>query len=191
MGLTTVIAPTVDPLTVAEVKAHLRIDGNDEDQLLSTYIKAATAFVQNECGIQIMRATLKLTLDEFPSVDYIKLPRPPLVSVSSIDYLDGDGVSQTFSTTNVATDATPAVGRIVLKDGVDWPDTDDQLAAVSVTYLAGYADRSSLPADVRVLLLLLVGTFYEHRESVSLLNLREVPMAAQSLISHLAVKQLV
>lgn len=173
-----------------DAKLHLRVDASDEDPLIAGYIAAARAWVEAECGIQIMRAEWQLTLDRFPR-RAIYLPKPPLVSISSIEYTDTSGTTQTLNASAYVVDTTPAIGRITLAHNQSWPSTVDEANAVAVTYLSGYADRSELPASIRALLLLMVGEFYEHREAVSSLTLREVPMAAQTLASHLRVQEFI
>ena len=142
-----------------------------------------------------MPASWRMTLDEFPDGSLnsdvspgiegwdLLLPRPPLVSITSITYKDTAGATQTFSNTNylVLTDDEP--GRIALKYGKEWPDTYADAGAVVVTYAAGYADAASVPDPIKQAIRFLVGHFYENREAVNVGNIiTATPMAVESLL---------
>jgi uncharacterized phiE125 gp8 family phage protein len=186
MGWIQTVAPTLEPISVSEAKLHLRgIPYGDEDSLIANYIAAARAYVESECDIQIMRATWQWTLDRFPPGDTIQFPKPPLAGVSSITYTDTDGVEQTLDPSKYVVDTTSLFGRISLAEGESWPSTLSQANTVIITFLAGYADRSSIPPNMRGLLLLIIGHFYENREAASPERIYEVPLAARSLMSQL------
>lgn len=187
LSLTQTVPPTVWPVTLEEVKAHCRIDEGHEDALLESLIQAATLHVEHLTGRQIMAASWRLTLDRFPigclndpsspaiEGNDILLPRPRLLSVTSITYDDVNGAEQTMASGDyrVQTDDTP--GRIALAYNEEWPDTRAHAGAVRVVYVAGYsasADplvaRAAVPQNVKQAILLLVGHWFEHREAVVL-----------------------
>jgi uncharacterized phiE125 gp8 family phage protein len=93
--LTRTIAPTVDPVTLAEVKAALRVDGTDEDTHIAGLIKAATARVEQGAGIALLPQTWRASLDRFP-VGSIRIPLAPVSAVSSITYRAQDGTTATL-----------------------------------------------------------------------------------------------
>jgi uncharacterized phiE125 gp8 family phage protein len=131
-------APTVEPISLQECKDHLRLDGDLEDAHLSALISAARGWVEGFWGRQLVAATWKLTLDAFPS-GTIGLLYPPLISVSSISYVDTGGTTQTLSTSTYTADTESEPARIVPAYNEDWPDTRDVINAVAVTYRAGFA----------------------------------------------------
>ena len=138
MGLVQTIAPTAEPLSLAEAKQHLRLEGYaDEDTAVAGHIAAATADVETFTTRQIVTATWALTLDYFPYE--IELPHPPLQSVSSITYVDMDGDTQTVDSDDYTVIKTGLVGRVVEAYEASWPSTRDVPDAVTVTYVAGYA----------------------------------------------------
>ena len=58
MGLTLTTAATIEPVTVHEAKAHMRVDNNDNDALIKTYITVGRGLVENEAGgLQLINAT--------------------------------------------------------------------------------------------------------------------------------------
>ncbi len=166
MGVRIVTQPTEEPLSLDEVKAHLRVDGAEEDALLSHYLQAARLTAERQCWRQIAKATLEWSIDCFPADECLFIPRPPLISITSIKYVDPNADTQTFDPVNYYVDPLGEPGRVVLKSGSAWPVTNLQPGSVLVRYEAGYADAASVPADLKTALLLLVGHLYENREAV-------------------------
>jgi uncharacterized phiE125 gp8 family phage protein len=155
------------PVSLAELKAHLRIDADDatEDLLLDAYLGAATRWAEHYNGRKFLTQTCVDVFDRFPSV--IRPQGAPLIAVTSLSYLDSGGQAQTLSATQYAVDAVTEPGRIVPAYGTAWPATRDELNAVTLTYTAGYgADGSSVPEHVRNAILLLAGDLYENREDI-------------------------
>lgn len=182
MGLVRTVEPSDTPVCVDDAMRHLRIDEEDDAADLAGYIAAATRYAEQYLGRQIVSATWKYTLDAFPDEDVIELPRPPLVSVTSVQYVDTDGATQTFSSSNYSVLTTPTPGRISLGYEKSWPDTREQDEAVTITYVAGYGAAESVPASIKQAILMLVGHWYERREASSVVAVTPVPMAVDSLL---------
>lgn len=169
--LTLVTAPTSEPVDLAaDVKPHVRVEHTADDALLTRLIPAARMRVEARTERQLLEATWELRLDAFPACGVIVLPRPPLVSVQSVKYVDLDGVVQTVSTDVYASDvpAGPACARglVRLKYNQVWPSARAERGAVRVQFKAGYGTTgSSVPAPLISALLLYVGDMYVHRES--------------------------
>ena len=183
--LTVATAPTSEPITLAEARAHLRIDGNDEDALIERIIRVARETCERLSGLSFMEQTLRLYLDRFPCADgtdqptperawaglyggdaIIELHRPPIQSVTSIQYVDADGTTQTLSASAYRTDLVSMPGRISPAHGTAWPETRDVTNAVIVTYVAGAASVDLVPAAAGQAMLLLIGHLYENRQQV-------------------------
>ena len=165
MALKLITAPSTYPVTLAEAKLHCRVDIADDDTLITALITAATEMAEQKTGRAIMTQTLELTLDSFPEA--FELTRVPVQSVTSVKYYDTTGAQQTLSNTLYALDAADDFGFAHISPvyaGV-WPDTRDQINAVAVRYVAGYADAASVPQSIKNWILLMVSTMYENRET--------------------------
>jgi uncharacterized phiE125 gp8 family phage protein len=138
-ALVVVTQPTFEPVTLSEVKAAARVDHSDLDTWIEVLVTAAREEAEADTGRTLVTTTLKLVLDEFPAWE-IELPRPPLVSVTSITYTDTDGTTQTLvQGTDYEVSTAGVLGLVRPCYGEDWPsDLLDHEQVVEITYVAGY-----------------------------------------------------
>lgn len=192
MGLTLVTPPTIDPISLSEAKAHLRVAIADDDGLIAGYILAAREHIENETRRAFLTQTWDYTIDycwpcERVGGSYkrrIVLPRPPVQSVTSITYIDLNGATQTLAANQYKL-AKADTGEWFIEPayGVTWPSVRNEMAAVTVRFVAGYgANPGDVPEPLRQAILLLIGHFYENREAVGAANLIELPFAVASLV---------
>lgn len=154
-GLSLVTGPTLEPVTLAEAKAHCRIDTDDADGLLAGYLLAARQYVEKVTGRALMSQRWALTLDRcWPRVSSgcrrIVVPMPPLASVFSITYVDTAGVVQTLAANQYTVTKREIFGFIEQAYGVTWPTVRDQTSAITVTFDCGYGSNpGSVPEPIR------------------------------------------
>lgn len=164
-----VTAPSTEPITLAEAKEHLREDASDQDAYIASLIAAARKKVEHDAWRVLVTQTWDVFYDSFPalSCDPLVLPRPPLVSVTSVKYHDADGATATtLSSSSYIVDAASQPGRIQLHDGEEWPsDTLRPANGVEVRIVAGYGSASAVPEHLKQAIYLLLGNWYENRES--------------------------
>ena len=161
---------TVLPLTLEEVKDHLRVDCDDEDALLSAYLRAETENVEHTLNRSLVTQTVDLFLDNFTANGTIDLPRSPVQSVTGVNYtIQGStGVyGSTVSAASYTVDTASVVPRVVLSANQSWPDAVlETNNPVRVRYVAGYgAAGSDVPEPIRTAILLRVGDRYWQREA--------------------------
>jgi uncharacterized phiE125 gp8 family phage protein len=161
-------APTVEPLTLADAKGHLRLDSDADDALVATLITAARQMCEQQTWRALVTQTWDLLLEDWPIVDYIAVPRPPLLTVTSVTYRDEDGNTTTLSASAYRVETAYEPGRIVLKPDVTWPSvTLDTGLPITVRYTCGYgATAGSVPEPLRQGMRLVLGHLYENREAV-------------------------
>lgn len=184
------VAPTQEPVTVAEIKHDRRITTTDDDDYLDSLITAARLYVESYTGRALVSATHIGYMDHFPSTGIITLDYPPLSSVTSLQYVDGDGATQTFSSGNYTVDASGVKGRITLNYGQSWPEYRAQHNAITITFVAGYGQALQVPQDIKQALRMLIGHWYENREATTGLPSSVLPIGLQSILDQLKVWQL-
>ena len=186
-----VTAPTVEPVTLAEAKLHCRVDHTDDNDLITSLIVAARQLCEVKTEHSCVNTTWDLYLDFLPVRIYI--PRSPLSSVTSLSYYATDGTLTVMSSSDYVVDTASAPGRITQASTAVWPATQERTGAVIVRFVAGYgAAASSVPDSIKAAIKLLVGHWYENRESVVVGTITsELPMAVESLLAANAVVTMV
>lgn len=199
--------PAAEPVTVAQAKQQLRIDNSAEDASLQTYIVAARQMVEKMMQRSIYARNVRLTLDTFPVYDSdsscgagesaalawyfralaIRLPRPALISVTSIYYRSDDGNFVLLSPESYVTDATSEPARIMPAPGYTWPALNAYVPSqVEIDFVSGtYGDGvliDTCPQTIKLAILLLVGHFYANREAAGE-AMTAIPLGVDSLLA--------
>lgn len=163
--------PTAEPLTLDEVKTFLNLTSNDHDAMLDLFIRMAREWAEKTTGRAMLSQTIKQYWDEWPTGifgDTWELGVAPVSSVTSIQYLDSAGATQTWATTNYTADVKSRPARIVPTDAVEYPELDDAPNAVIVTYVAGVSSVASVPATARAAMMQKIAFLYENREDIKI-----------------------
>lgn len=179
-------APTVEPLTVAEAKLHLRVDHADEDATIERMIVAVREYAEKYLRRSLISTTLQLYLDAFPSSrsGAIYLPRGPVSSVVSVGYTDTTGAACTVA--SYQSDLVSEPARLLPAYDDFWPDTREVVNAVVVEYVAGYgAAATAVPQRIRAGLLVALSDLFENRGAVVTGTIvSEVPSVAAERLWH-------
>jgi uncharacterized phiE125 gp8 family phage protein len=165
-SLVRVTAPSALPISVAEAKAQMRVEGNDEDTIIERLINAAVAFVdvQGVLGFAMITQTWGQWVGPNPGT--VMLSLGPVQSVSAIKYYDINGTLQTATLADFNVFGTPNRITVSPKTGYAWPVTQTRDDAIKIEYVIGYgATSASVPQTVRHALMMLVAHWYENREN--------------------------
>lgn len=156
--------PAVEPLTLAEAKAHLRLDGAEEEALVSACIVAARQACESYTGLSLISQTWQLYLDRWP-MGAVSLPRPPVQGVTEVAVLDAAGGRRVLEAERYFLDRAAGPARLMRRGALSWPQPGRPLGGIEITYRAGFGDSwNDVPAALRQGMLLAVGHFFERRE---------------------------
>jgi uncharacterized phiE125 gp8 family phage protein len=173
MSLLITAQPTVEPVTVDEVKARLRLTTTEDDALIAAHIATARDFAESQTGWSLAAKSYRMIIDGFPVFpDYIVLLRPPLVTIDSVEYLDPTYAWQTWDPTQYwcYEDNRPAI--LERRDGVTYPTTARARGTVRINYTTGaYADFLPHIEGIREIAVHL----YDHPEAITAEGLKEMP----------------
>jgi uncharacterized phiE125 gp8 family phage protein len=153
-----------EPFAAAAAKVHLRetLASVDNDAYIDALIKRARQTAEARTGRTLLATTWKLLFDHgFPHA--IVLEHGPILSVTSVKYIDNDGVQQTLAPSAYQAAVARMPARIVPAYGTLWPVTRCQPEAVEVIYTAGYADADAIPQGIIHWMFLAVTWMYENR----------------------------
>lgn len=169
MALVLTSSPVTEPVTLAEAKAHLRVDGSDEDALISSLILTSRLHIEAGLGLALIRQDWKLVLDRWPKGDVVELPVRPLLGVSEVRVLDSEGVGSAVDAGAYIVDAASVSPRLVPRNAASWPIPGRRAGGIEIEFTAGYGDTAAaVPAPIRQALLLLVAHWYEHRHPIEI-----------------------
>lgn len=188
MALMLVTSPAREPMTLAEAKDHLRVDGADDDALISELISAARRQAEESTRRALITQTWRLFLDRWlmkssiardwregvtegadirADPGSVEIPRPPLQQVASVKTYDESDAATTWAASNYFVDTASQPGRLVRRTGASWPTPGRAANGIEIEFAAGYGDNpGDVPEALRQGMLLLVGHLYEHREAV-------------------------
>jgi hypothetical protein len=156
------VPPAIEPVSVDQVKVMLGITTDTRDATIASQITVARVLAEEFTGRAFISQTIQLMIDRFPpgripwwdgtiqaplrafmSQEPLLLPRPPLVTLTSVQYYDESSTLRTIQSTSYYIDSIAEPARVVLNPGVSWPSDVRDRAAVLVTYNAGYGTVSS------------------------------------------------
>lgn len=175
MMITVVDPPENYPISLADVKKHLVIEHDEDDDLIETYLKSVIAMLDPPYGFlgrAMVTQTLKYWRETIPAGKIIKIPFPPLQSVTSVKYYDSDEAEQTISSDDYTVVTSHEPGYVELSTNKSWPTSlSERKYPVFIEFIAGYGDCCDLyepvPADLRQWILLSVADFYMQREHLN------------------------
>ena len=194
MNLRLITEPTAEPITLEQARLHLRLDAegspatHPDDTLVEGLIKTAREYLDGDDGLLgrcLMTQTWELVMDQFPGCE-IRVPLPPLQSITSVKYDDLDGVEQTIASSNYIVDnvAKNKPGWIVPIAAYAWPATLDRINGVRVRFVAGYGNAAQIPTPIIHAMYLWIGHLYGNREQVAPTNMQAIPFGVEALLAN-------
>ncbi len=193
MSIVRTVAPAWPVVTLEEARQWCRVDAlgsppthEDDELIMNMCVQPAIDEldgVDGWLGRALVTQTWRMKLPSFPA-GCIRLPLPPLQSVTGIVYLDRDGATQTLapSAYQVIVDDEP--GRIQPVYGTIWPTARAQSGSVAITFVAGYGAPSAVPQIIKNYILHRAAQSYAQREAViSGTIIAEVPFVRANLES--------
>lgn len=157
-------APAEEPISLAEARAHLRVDHNNDDLLISGLIRAAREAAESLTGRALVTQQWRYTASAW--TDQITLSPAPLVSVEEFTYLDADGTRQTLESSSYQVITDTLQGSVCPAYSASWPSARAEPGSICVKYTAGYGNASAVPQSIKVWMLLVIGTWYGQREGI-------------------------
>lgn len=178
----TAVTSATFAVTQAEAKLYAKIDGAADNDIVDGLIEAASAWAENFTRRRFVDATEVQYFDEFS--DTMELTWAPVDSVTSVQYIDVDGATQTLSATVYDVDTTREPGAVYLAYNQSWPATRAERNAVIITYVAGYGTSNDVPEGIKAAMKQAITHWYEHRETAEMAPaITEVPLATRSLLT--------
>jgi uncharacterized phiE125 gp8 family phage protein len=160
--LTRTSSPSGLAVSLDEAKNHLRVSGGDQDDPITLLIEASTEKLERDINRGILSATWQQAMYCFPANGQaIDLMMGMNTNVSSITYVDTDGVTQTLDPSMYSYSA--GRGCVFNADASgDWPEVSTDVVSdkVFVNFSCGVTDEGCVPRMMKQAILLEVGRGY-------------------------------
>lgn len=173
--------PLSEPVTLDEVKAHLRVDHKGENDLLNSLIATARTFLESQTQLALMTQIWRLCLDHWPNDHCVMLHKSPVQSIDQIEQFDANGDGQIISTSEMLLDGNAHPARLYT-NRQSMPE--QAINGIEITFTAGFNSASEVPDMLKRALLIHTAQMYEFRGVVSPnMQPAAVPQGYAALIS--------
>ncbi|RFZ88071.1 hypothetical protein D0Y60_09500 [Shinella sp. WSJ-2] len=166
MTITELLPPDVEPVTLAEVKAHLRLETTEEDTLLTALIHTARLHLESQTGLCLISRLLRLYLDDWPEGRVIQIARGPVQTIEIVTVYDSSGAPVELDTAGYVLDGAARPARLVLPER---RATERALNGIEIDFTAGFGESGAdVPDTLKRALTLHVAAMFELRGVLSL-----------------------
>jgi len=166
MTLFRTVEPAAEPVTLAEVKVHLRIDGTTEDELVAGLVRAARQEVERATGMALIEQSWRLVLDRWPASGTAQIRVHPLREVLSVTLYGSEGEASVLAPGDYQVDTLSRPARIRL---TTMPTALRAMNGIEIDFSAGFGEAGTdVPDLAKRAILLLVAHWYEFRAGFGL-----------------------
>ncbi|MBS0241934.1 MAG: phage head-tail connector protein [Proteobacteria bacterium] len=185
MSLVMTSGPALEPVSLIEAKAHLRIDSSAEDALIQSLIVTSRLHIEAALGLALIAQSWSLLLDRWPKNGRLQLPVRPVLTVSQVRVWTEQGDPEILSPSLFILDGQGLPPRLVPLSGSFPAETNRTVNGIEVAFTAGFgATPEDVPATIRHALLLLVAHWYENREPIEIgAGLNAIPAMVSDLLA--------
>ena len=182
------VQPATEPITLVEAKSHLRVTFADEDTYINTLITSARKYCEAYCNRVFITQTWRQNENAWAYP--IKLMVNPVISLTSLKYIDTNEAQQTITdnTNNFQKDFNSDVAKIYSGLVEAFPAIGISINPIEIITVCGYGAASDVPDDIKHAIKLMVSHLYENRDMVnvplnSLSSDIPMPSAVPSLLN--------
>jgi uncharacterized phiE125 gp8 family phage protein len=171
--------PAIEPVSLGEAKAHLRVTHNDDDQYISTLIKTARTAIEARTGLALITQGWSVFLDDWPQTGEIRLPLAPVLDVVDIKAWSDADVAAIIDPAHYFEDRASRPPRIVLRGSRSWVKPGRVANGIEILLSVGFgAAAAAVPEPLREAILQLVAHWFGARGDEQ----ADWPMGAARLI---------
>lgn len=162
MTLARITPPAGEPVTLAEMKTHMRVTHDSEDSLINNLIKAAREEVEQATGLALISQVWRLYLDDWPECGVVLLQRTPVISLDAIAVFNDAGTASSLPLSAFDIDRISRPARLALLDVA--PAPAQALNGIEIDFTAGFGPTGvDVPDGLKRAIMLLAAHWYEHR----------------------------
>lgn len=156
------VGPAVEPVTLPDAKAHLRLDRDDEDELVEALILAARVTVERATRLGLVEQTWRISLDAWPSDRAVPIALAPLIGVDEVRIVAEAGPDTVLDPSTYRLVGAPDRAELLIDDAAPAPIRKRR--AIEIDCRIGFgAGPASVPEPLRLAVRQLVAHWFEHR----------------------------
>jgi len=157
--------PAVEPITLPEMKAYLRVDDEAEDDLIAGLIRAARLLVESASRRLLIEQSWRIVMDRWPDSGKVLLPVAPLLAIDRIRVLAADGTAAEVEASSIAADPASDPPSITVSGA---PGPGKPKNGIEIELRAGFgATADAVPATLKLAIRILVAHWFENRGDVA------------------------
>jgi uncharacterized phiE125 gp8 family phage protein len=155
--------PSVEPLSLLEAKAHLRVPHADDDAYISTLIISARRRIELKTGLRLITQGWSQFLNCWPQGGVIELALNPVSAVGDVIVYGDTDTPATIDPAHYFLDATSNPPRLVFRQGRNPAPPGRRAKGIEIRVTAGFGYASAVPQELKQAMLLLVADAFAHR----------------------------
>jgi uncharacterized phiE125 gp8 family phage protein len=181
MPASLITAPEDEPVSLAELKAHLRYDSDNEDNLLERLIATARAHVEAAARRVMITQTWRAYLDRWPARRKVLLPVAPVAEIAQVRVFNDAGEASVIAASAYKLDAARAPNQLILQAAILAPTA--YANGIEIDMTCGYGEAEDVPAPLREAILRLAAQWFEQRLETGRLTLSLPSSTIEALIA--------
>lgn len=156
------LGPSVEPVTLEAMKAYLRLDGTDEDDLVSALIVAGRLTVERKARLSLLEQSWRLRFASWPADRVLPLPVFPVMGVEAVRLVASAGPAQVLAPDLYRLDQVGDPARLLVDPAA--PEPSGRGAAIEVDVVCGFGSSpAAVPEPLRLAIRRMVAHWFEHR----------------------------
>ncbi|NLS02859.1 hypothetical protein HGP14_05670 [Rhizobium sp. P32RR-XVIII] len=181
--------PLAEALTLADVKVHLRLDGNEEDALLTSLIRVAREHLERVTGLCLMTQGWRLYLDSVPEEGGIQIAKGPVQAIEGVTLYDASGEEVSLPLTGHMLDGNARPARLVLNQNVNFGRA---INGIEIDFSAGFGESGAdVPDVLKRAMLMHVAQMFAFRGAVAVADQpADIPAGYDRLIAPFLMRRL-
>jgi uncharacterized phiE125 gp8 family phage protein len=159
-------APAVEPVTLAEAKQFIRVEHNDDDDVIAALIAGARIHLEAQTRRALITQGWRVMRDVWPAAGCLLLLPVPVQTLDAVRIIKSDDTTLALELAGFALDTSDAPARLSLRGAPPAPERP--LAGIEIDITCGYGDApADVPQPLRQAIRLLVAHWYENRGLVA------------------------
>jgi uncharacterized phiE125 gp8 family phage protein len=175
--------PAAEPITLAQAKQYLRVEHDDDDDIIPALIRGARLHVETQTRRALITQSWRLVRDVWPDSGFVAVLPVPLIALDAARIHRADGTTLAIGTGSFVVDRVTAPARLAFTRGA-LPVPERYVSGIEIDVTCGYGDEpDDVPEPLRQAIRMLLAHWYENRGIIGESHFVALPQTAAALIA--------